>query len=75
MQPLFIFDKNSELRGKVLYFILYKLHSDDVIPSSEDNSKVWKPIYKSEIKSSEIIKEETRIKFNNLSLLVSDICG
>jgi hypothetical protein len=68
MIPHLEFNDNQN-RGEMLFFIVYRHHA------GIGNRAIWKPIYKSEIKLNTNNRQKTEFIFNQLSLLVRDICG
>lgn len=69
MIPKLSFDDNSN-RGEMLFFLIYKHHA------GVGNRSIWKPLYKSEIKTNEPkARNSAEFTFNLFSLLVRDLCG
>ena len=56
MYPSLEFDNKDE-NGQVLFFLIYRLHKDEDRPGA--GNQIWRPIYKSEIKTQEILKKLT----------------
>ena len=72
MKPKLVFKDRSQ-RGQVLFFIIYRMHSSESVPGRGNH--LWKPIYKSEIKSSTNTSPPFSFEFNNFSILIADMCG
>lgn len=49
------------------------MHSSESVPGRGNH--LWKPIYKSEIKSSTNASPPFSFEFNNFSILIADMCG
>ena len=54
----------------MLFFIIYKK-----LQVGGPGQQLWRPVYKSEKKYKENDRDKTVFRFNQLSLLYSDICG
>lgn len=65
MSPVFDIPKSSGYRGNILFFIMYKIHSEN-----NKGIKIWTPIYKSELKSL----YNDYYQFNQFSMMKSDMC-
>lgn len=72
MIPELTFGDTSQ-RGQVLFFIVYRMHSAENAPGRGNH--IWKPVYKSEIKSSNTNRNVAQFEFNQFSMLVQDMCG
>lgn len=73
MIPKLEFENNSN-KGEVLFFIMYRMHAQIGHPGKGNN--IWKPVYKSEIKTNAPnIRNKASFLFNQFSILISDICG
>lgn len=65
---------NGNFRGELLFMIMYRMHTSANMPGR--GKHIWKPVYKSEVKSNGGGRSgPTIFEFNQFSLLVSDICG
>lgn len=65
--------EDGKYKSDVLFFILYRMHSRENAPGR--GNFIWRPLYKSEIKSQVGKRRESVFKFNQFSLLVEDMCG
>lgn len=61
------------MSGRVLFFIIYRQHKAEDMPGK--GNEVWKPIYKSEIKSQAADRNKLKFIFNSFSLLLADLCN
>lgn len=64
---------DTNYRGQMLFFIVYRMHVPENMPGRGNH--VWKPVYKSELKSSNNNRNQAQFEFNQFSLLVQDLCG
>ena len=64
---------DTTLKGQVVFFLLYRMHSAEDLPGRGNH--IWKPVYKSEIKSSNQNRNVAQFDFNQFSTLVQDLCG
>ena len=53
---------DATLKGQVVFFILYRMHSGEDVPGRGNH--IWKPVYKSEIKSSNNNRSVAQFDFN-----------
>lgn len=73
MAPVLKFE-NGNYKGEVLFFLMYRMHSRENAPGRGNH--IWRPVYKSEIKSQSNNRGgPTVFKFNQLSVLVEDLCA
>ena len=58
-------------RGELLFFLMYRMHS-----GQGGRNNVWKPVYKSEIKTNDnSVRGSSDFVWNQFSVMVQDICG
>ena len=50
------------LKGQVVFFILYRMHSAEDLPGRGNH--IWKPVYKSEIKATNNNRSVAQFDFN-----------
>ena len=73
MVPKLEFENNSN-KGEMLFFIMYRMHAQMGHPGK--GSHIWKPVYKSEIKTNDQKqRNKASFVFNQFSILITDICG
>jgi len=72
LAPVLTFS-DGKFKSEILFFILYRMHSRENAPGRGNH--IWRPMYKSEIKSNSGKRGESIFKFNQFSLLVEDMCG
>ena len=64
---------DTSLKGQVVFFLVYRMHSGEDLPGRGNH--IWKPVYKSEVKSSNTNRNVAQFDFNQFSTLVQDLCG
>ena len=58
-------------RGEMLFFLMYRMQS-----GQGGRNNVWKPVYKSELKSNDnSVRGSSDFIWNQFSVMVQDICG
>ena len=63
---------DRQVNGQILFFLIYRMHKEAERPGAPH---IWKPIYKSEIKSQSASRQHTLFEFNQVVLMKSDMCG
>lgn len=72
MDPYFEFT-NGTVSGATLFFIIYRLHKEESMPGRGDS--LWRPVYKSEIKTQSASRNKLKFVFNSFSCLTADLCN
>jgi len=63
---------SSQASSQILFFLVYRMHKEANIPGG---AHIWKPIYKSEIKSQSNSRSELLFEFNQVVLMKHDMCS
>lgn len=63
---------SGKFSGQVLFFLIYRMHKESSLPGGPH---IWKPIYKSEIKSQSNNRQSLLFEFSQVILLKHDLCS
>ena len=73
MNPSLIYPIGErQVNGQILFFLIYRMHREADRPGGPH---IWKPSYKSEIKSQSHSRQHLLFEFNQVVLMKSDMCG